>query len=67
VVIGVVEKVSPSVVTVGISKTRDIGRIFEINPFDPFSIFRELPRKEKVEQDIGTGFAGYWYWLYRFF
>lgn len=53
----VVDKVSPSVVTVSISKTRQIGRIFEINPFDPFDVFR--PRggqSQKVEQDIGTGF-----------
>ena len=40
VVIEVVEKVSPSVVTVGMSKTRTIGDIFEFDPFDPFSIFR---------------------------
>ncbi|MBI4999624.1 trypsin-like peptidase domain-containing protein, partial [Candidatus Gottesmanbacteria bacterium] len=59
VVIDVVEKVSPSVVTIGISKTRNLGQIFEINPFDPFSIFKQIPPPaggEKVEQDIGTGF-----------
>lgn len=59
VVIDVVEKVSPSVVTVSISKTRNVGQIFEINPFDPFSIFGQIPNQQsqqKVEQDIGTGF-----------
>jgi len=55
VVIGVVEKVSPSVVTVGIKKTRQVFSPFEIDIFDPFGIFRQ-PREEKVEQDIGTGF-----------
>lgn len=57
VVINVVDKVSPSVVTIGISKTQNVGQIFEINPFDPFSIFKQVPQKpEKIEQDIGTGF-----------
>jgi len=55
-VIDVVEKVSPSVVTVGMSKTRSVGEIFEFDPFDPFSIFRTPQRQEKVEQNIGTGF-----------
>ena len=54
----VVEKVSPSVVTVSIVKTRSLGRIFEIDPFDPFNIFRERGQRseQKVEQDIGSGF-----------
>lgn len=61
VVIDVVDKVSPSVVTVGISKTQNVGQVFEINPFDPFSIFKQVPQNppaggEKIEQDIGTGF-----------
>lgn len=56
-VIDVVDKVSPSVVTVGISTTINRGRVFEIDPFDPFNIFRQQPgREEKVEQDIGSGF-----------
>ena len=55
-VIDVVEKVSPSVVTVGMSKTRSVGEIFEFDPLDPFSIFRTPRRQEKVEQNIGTGF-----------
>ncbi len=57
VVIDVVEKVSPSVVTVGISKTRRTGDIFEFDPFDPFGPFRRQPgRTQKLEQDIGSGF-----------
>ena len=59
IVIDVVEKVSPSVVTIGITKTQNLGQIFEINPFDPFSIFRQTPLPtggENVEQNIGTGF-----------
>ncbi|KKU58405.1 MAG: Protease Do [Candidatus Amesbacteria bacterium GW2011_GWA2_47_11b] len=51
VVIEVAEKVSPSVVTVGIKKTQ----IFrEIDPFDFFGMGRI--QQKKVEQDIGTGF-----------
>lgn len=58
VIIDAVEKVSPSVVTVGISQTRRVGDIFEFNPFDPFSPFQQRPgRSEKIEQDIGSGFV----------
>ncbi len=58
VVIDAVEKVSPSVVTVGISTTRRSNGYFEINPFDPFSPFRQQPgSSQKIEQDIGTGFV----------
>lgn len=58
VVIDAVDKVSPAVVTVGITKTRRVGDIFEINPFDPFSPFRQRPGKtQKLEQDIGSGFV----------
>lgn len=59
IVVDVVDKVSPSVVTIGIVKTRKIADVFEIDPFDPFSIFQlpqDLNRKENIEQDIGTGF-----------
>lgn len=50
VVIDVAEKVSPSVVTVGIKKTR-----VEFDPFlDPFGLFGQQERK--IEQDIGSGF-----------
>lgn len=56
-VIEVVDKVSPSVVTIGISTTRNSGRVFEIDPFDPFNIFRQQQGTEqKIEQDIGSGF-----------
>jgi len=57
VVIDVVDKVSSSVVTVGITQTRRIGDILEFNPFDPFSPFQRRPGKsQKLEQDIGSGF-----------
>ncbi len=60
VVIDVVDKVSPSVVTIGITKTRRVGDMFQIDPFDPFAPF-QAPKKgtgktQKVEQDIGSGF-----------
>lgn len=52
----VVEASLPSVVTVGISKTSSGNRI-EINPFDPFSPFQQLPNSsKKIEQNIGSGF-----------
>lgn len=56
VIIDAVEKVSPSVVTISIVRSRS-GRSFGINPFDPFDF--PAPRgdkSQKVEQDIGTGF-----------
>ncbi len=57
VVIDVVDKISPAVVTVGITQTRRLSDIFEINPFDPFSPFQRRPGKtQKIEQDIGSGF-----------
>ena len=61
VVIDVAEKVSPSVVTVGIKKTQILNRTFDFDPFsDPFGFFREIPRgqpqENKIEQDIGSGF-----------
>ena len=51
VVIDIVEKVSPSVVTVGIEQ-----RLVQVNPFDPFGRFRK-PRGTQREQDIGSGFV----------
>jgi S1-C subfamily serine protease len=48
VVIDIVEKVSPSVVTVGIEQ--------RIINFDPFDIFRQRPQVAAQEQDIGSGF-----------
>ena len=55
VVIEVAEKVSPSVVTVGIKKTQTVRFM------DPFGMFRRIPggqpQERKIEQDIGTGFV----------
>jgi serine protease Do len=62
VVVDVVDKVSPSVVTVGISQTRRIGDLFNnnnTNMFDPFGFFgqpMQPSQPQKVEQDIGSGF-----------
>lgn len=57
VIIDVVDRVSPSVVTVGISKTSRAGDVFQLNPFDPFSPFQRRPgQTQKIEQDIGSGF-----------
>ncbi|NOY14847.1 MAG: PDZ domain-containing protein [bacterium] len=59
VVINVVKKVSPSVVTVGIKKTTVVFDPFA-DLFDPFGLFPQRPqgqtRKKKIEQDIGSGF-----------
>ncbi|MEK7129411.1 MAG: trypsin-like peptidase domain-containing protein, partial [Patescibacteria group bacterium] len=57
VVIDAVDRVSPSVVTVGITKTRRLGDILEINPFNPFQPFQRRPgTTQQLEQDIGSGF-----------
>lgn len=57
VVIDVVKKVGPSVVTVRIETREQVLNPFEISPFDPFGIFRQPQVQEKpVEQDIGSGF-----------
>lgn len=54
VVIEVAEEVSPSVVTVGLTKTQQVIDFFQ---GDPFSLFRQpTTREEKIEQDIGSGF-----------
>ncbi|HUV46519.1 MAG TPA: trypsin-like peptidase domain-containing protein, partial [Candidatus Bathyarchaeia archaeon] len=61
IVIDVVERVSDSVVTVGVKKTQLITNPFE-NFFDPFGFFG-LPQpqagqqEEQIEQDIGSGFV----------
>src|SRR3990172_936092 len=58
VIIDVVDKVSPSVVTVSIMQSRQVGRIFEIDPYDPFNTFRPRQgQQQRIEQDIGTGFV----------
>lgn len=64
VVIEVADKVSPSVVTVGISKTTQVRIPGSINfdPFsDPFGFFRQqfgtgTTQEKKIEEDIGSGF-----------
>ena len=62
-VIDVAEKVSPSVVTVGIKKTQRVlrGSPFDFDPFmDPFGMFfrQQQPsiQERQIEQDIGSGF-----------
>ena len=54
----VVDKVSPSVVTVSIIQSRQLGRIFDQNLQDPFNFFSpsEPNSGRQTEQDIGTGF-----------
>lgn len=57
VITKVVEEALPSVVTIGISKTTSAGDYLEINPFDPFNPFRQVPQKQnKIEENIGSGF-----------
>lgn len=59
VVIDVVDKFGPSVVTVGIKKTETIANPFD-NFFDPFGFFnmpKSTPKQQNIEQDIGSGFV----------
>lgn len=61
VVIDVVKKASPAVVTVSITQPANTGRVFQINPFNPFSPFEFGPPqrgspKQAEPQDIGSGF-----------
>jgi len=58
VVIDVAEKASPSVVTVGITKTQKVIDFFQFDPFsDPFGFFKQPKgRQETVKQDIASGF-----------
>lgn len=57
VVIDVVDRVSPSVVTVGITKTQSSNSF--INPFDPFGFFSTPNSRsgQTIKQDIGSGFV----------
>jgi len=56
-VISAIDKTLPSVVTIGISKTSQSPGSIEIDPFNPFSPFRQVPgRKQLIEQNIGSGF-----------
>ncbi len=57
VIIDVVDRVSPSVVTIGITKTGQTQGQMQFDPFDPFTPFRRTPGQTKtIEQDIGSGF-----------
>lgn len=59
VVTDVVDKMGPSVVTVGIKKTQQVYDPFS-NFFDPFGFFnfpRQKSQEQKIEQDIGSGFV----------
>lgn len=53
VIIDVVEKSAPSVVTVSISKTQ---RVPQLN-FDPFGFFNFETEQRQIEQNIGSGFV----------
>lgn len=56
VVIDIVEKLTPSVVTVGVERER---RVLDFDPFDPFGFFnnpKSQGRTEIEEADIGSGF-----------
>jgi len=57
VVTSVVEKSLPSVVTIGIVTTRQMGGVLEFDPFNPFFNFRRnRGPQEKVDRNIGSGF-----------
>lgn len=56
-IINVVKKASPSVVTIGISKT-NTRNIIQIDPFNPFGPFNSpIEQNEQIEADIGSGFV----------
>jgi len=58
VVIDVVEKVSPSVVTIGVKKTQAVFDPFQgfQDPFGFFNLPRQAPQQQNIEQNIGSGF-----------
>lgn len=57
VVIDVVDKASPAVVTIGITKNRQTSSFYEIDPFNLFTPFQpKSGTTQKIEQDIGSGF-----------
>ncbi len=57
IIIDVVDAALPSVVTIGIKVTRRGQSRIQIDPFDPFTPFRETPGEEEtIEQNIGSGF-----------
>lgn len=59
VIIDVVEKATPSVVTIGMSKTQTIVDPFQ-DFYDPFGFFnfprQSQPQQQQIEQNIATGF-----------
>jgi serine protease Do len=58
VVIDVVKKVSPSVVSIGVVRERRISDFFSQPFFDPFGFFNQPQgEKEEEEADIATGFV----------
>jgi len=57
VITKVVEESLPSVVTVGIMKTTQGQSYLQIDPFNPFGGFTQIPgKKQKIDQNIGSGF-----------
>lgn len=57
VVIDVVKKATPTVVTIGITQSPSGSRTFQINPFNPFAPFQPQPSQPKnTAQNIGSGF-----------
>lgn len=58
VITKVVEESLPSVVTVGIMKTTQGQSYLQIDPFNPFGGFTQIPgKKQKIDQNIGSGFV----------
>lgn len=60
VVINVVDKVSPSAITVGIKKTQVVVDPFQ-NLYDPFGFFgqqpQQKPKTQNIDENIGSGFV----------
>jgi len=54
VVIDVAERVSPSVVTVGVTKKQQVIEPFQFGPFGVFGL--PQGKEEEVKQDVGSGF-----------
>lgn len=58
VITKVIEESLPSVVTVGIIKTSQDRGFIQIDPFNPFSPFQQVPgKKRSIDQNIGSGFV----------
>lgn len=57
VITKVVEESLPSVVTVGIIKTATENDYYQLDPFNPFTPFKQVPgKKKKIDENIGSGF-----------